>query len=175
MKNQQVTLKPQDLVILLKLLLSKQTFTYSALGKALVMSASEVHAGLGRARLARLITGEGTKHIKVTVPALREFVLHGARYSFPPVQGSVVRGVPTAYAGPSLRELFGTSDEPIPVWPYPKGSARGVALQPLYPSVPRVTQSDPQLYDLLTLFDALRIGAARERELAIAQLSRKLA
>lgn len=45
MKNQQVTLKPQDLVILLKLLLSKQTFTYSALGKALVMSASEVHAG----------------------------------------------------------------------------------------------------------------------------------
>lgn len=109
------------------------------------------------------------------MPALREFVLHGARYSFPPVQGSVVRGVPTAYAGPSLRELFGTSDEPIPVWPYPKGSARGVALQPLYPSVPRVTQSDPQLYDLLTLFDALRIGAARERELAIAQLSRKLA
>lgn len=43
---------------------------------------------------------------------------------------------------------------------------RGEALLPLYEKLPLAARDDPGFYELLTLFDALRIGQARERELA---------
>ena len=42
-------------------------------------------------------------------------------------------------------------------------------------SVPRAVKTDPELYDLLCLVDALRIGRARERALAEQELSQRLA
>ncbi len=175
LSNQQLSLKPQDLVVLLKLATMGAAFsTYAVLGQSLVMSASEVHASFARARLARLLTNTEGIGVDLIRPALREFVLHGARYAFPPVTGSLVRGMPTAHAGPALRDRLIASDEPPPVWPYSKGSVRGIALQPLYPSVPTAAEYDPRLYEALTLFDALRIGAARERELASAMLGKLL-
>lgn len=106
--------------------------------------------------------------------ALREFVLHGAKYSFPPSMGSTTRGIPTGYAAPPLRELIMQPDEPPPVWPHPDGQTRGVALYPLYPTVPSAAARDESLYECLALFDALRAGAARERELAHQLLSERL-
>jgi len=41
-----------------------------------------------------------------------------------------------------------------------------MGLYPLYPSVPKAIDKDLKLYQLLALFDALRGGAARERQLA---------
>ena len=53
--NPQVVLRPQDLVVLLRLSLeSGAPPTYAALGSELGMTASEVHAGLERAVLAQL-------------------------------------------------------------------------------------------------------------------------
>ena len=169
--NHQITLKPQDLVVLLKLSEGKD-FTYSSLARQLFMSSSEVHSSLQRAKLARLASSTDEGAIQVAKSALREFMLHGARYAFPPISGTLVRGMPTAYAAPPLREQLVLSDEPVPVWPYSKGSTRGVALQPLYPSVPRAAERDSRLYDLLSLFDAIRVGAARERELAMTALNK---
>jgi hypothetical protein len=37
---------------------------------------------------------------------------------------------------------------------------------PLIPAVVTIWESNPDLYDMLTLVDALRIGRARERKLA---------
>ena len=48
----------------------------------------------------------------------------------------------------------------------PNGPVRGSTLLPLYPKLPLAAQADPCLYELLALFDALRIGQARERETA---------
>jgi hypothetical protein len=174
--NQQLALKPQDLVVLLKLVRMGSAFsTYAVLGQSLLMSASEVHASFSRARQARLLVNTEGIGVELVRPALREFVLHGARYAFPPITGSLVRGMPTAHAAPFLRDRLVLSDEPPPVWPYSKGSHRGIALQPLYPSVPDAAERDPQLYETLTMFDAIRIGAAREREIASAALTKLLA
>lgn len=59
-------------------------------------------------------------------------------------------------------------NDPIPVWPYGEGNERGLALKPLYSSVPEsiAKHSDPLFYDLLTLIDAIRSGPARERQIA---------
>ena len=60
------------------------------------------------------------------------------------------------------------------MWPHPKGNTRGVALYPLYPSVPGAAAKNGALYELLALFDALRAGAARERKMASDLLSERL-
>jgi hypothetical protein len=65
-----------------------------------------------------------------------------------------------------LNSVIAPSGDPVPVWPHPKGMARGLSLAPLYPSVPDAALKDERLYAVLTLFDAIRSGQAREREAA---------
>jgi hypothetical protein len=60
------------------------------------------------------------------------------------------------------------------VWPHADGLVRGSALLPLYPKLPLAAAKDPALYELLALFDALRIGQAREREIARKLLEERL-
>lgn len=171
--NPQVTLKPQDVVVLLKLLVSSgRMLSFSALAEQLAMSASEVHASVGRVMTARLVH-MASDHLQVTKAALKEFLLHGAKYTFPATFGAATRGVPTAYAAPPLVTLVSQPDELAPVWPDPSGERRGMALYPLYPTVPRAVRADPALYECLALFDALRSGAARERQIANELLSDK--
>ncbi|MCZ7655319.1 MAG: hypothetical protein M5R42_15165 [Rhodocyclaceae bacterium] len=66
----------------------------------------------------------------------------------------------------ALNKLIVASSDPVPVWPSAKGTARGVGLAPLYPSVPEAALRNEKLYALLALFDALRSGQARERNAA---------
>jgi hypothetical protein len=108
------------------------------------------------------------------LPQFKEFLLRGARYSFPAVRGGMVGGLPTAYAAAPLDKLIAPSSDPPPVWPCSEGKARGVALIPLYPSVPAAALRTPALYENLALFDALRMGAARERNFAEQLLEERL-
>ena len=55
-----MTLKPQDIVVLLKLLKARDKRpTYARVAVDLYVSPSEVHASIRRARAARLIYGPG--------------------------------------------------------------------------------------------------------------------
>jgi hypothetical protein len=89
-----------------------------------------------------------------------------------------MRGMPTGYAAPPLSKIIvppAAALEPPPVWPDAAGTVRGSVLYPLYPSVPIAALRLPALYELLTLFDALRAGSARERALARTMLADCLA
>jgi hypothetical protein len=165
--SKQLVLKPQDLLVLFKVACNRnQLFTYARLGSELGISASESHSCVKRAEAARLAAHQDGANLSVLRSALIEFVIYGAKYAFPSSMGSVTRGMPTAYAAPPLRELINQPDEIPPVWPDPNGLVRGVAMTPLYHSVPFAAASDANLYECLALFDALRSGAAREREKA---------
>lgn len=173
--NPQVVLRPQDLLVLLRLSLSTDPApTYAALGTELGLTASEVHAGLERAALAQLARKDKAGKPTVVLDALRGFVLHGARYAFPATRGELTRGMVTAYAAPPLRDRIAQPGEPPPVWPHKAGTVRGAALYPLYPTVPEAAARNPALYELLALFDALRGGSAREHALAMQLLSERL-
>jgi DNA-binding Lrp family transcriptional regulator len=163
--------KPQDIVVALKITLGDGFGSYSELGHALGMSASEVHAGVRRLVEARLLDPE-TKRVRGE--ALRNFLVHGVPYAFPASPKEVTRGMPTAWAAPAMAGKFSTSDQLPPVWPDPNGKVQGVAVQPLYPSVPGAAGRDPALYDLLALVDALRIGRARERGIAEKEITESL-
>jgi hypothetical protein len=110
----------------------------------------------------------------VIFAALRLFIQHGACYCFPVTRGSLTRGMPTGYAAAPLKELIVPGTDPLPVWPHKDGTVRGIALYPLYPSVPEAAGRNPALYELLVLFDAVRGGSARERALAVDLLEKRL-
>jgi hypothetical protein len=165
-------LKPQDIVILLKLIiLGNRSWSYSTLAHELAMSPSEVHSGIKRAVTARLFDAQ--RNVPIT-RALQEFLVHGVKYVFPPDRGHLTRGIPTSYAAPPLNSLLAQSEEPPPVWPDPEGTVRGYEYSPLYRSVPKAVSGDNALYELLALVDAIRDGRARERELAVKLLTERL-
>jgi len=159
-------LKPQDVVMLLKLAVEPGTsWSYSQLAYELCMSPSEVHKGLKRAAQARLFDDQLRRPRR---KALEEFLVHGMKYAYPPDIGTMTRGIPTAFASPMLRNEFvhGGSNSDLYVWPHPEGEVRGIELSPLYKSVPDAARRDEKLYGALGLLDAIRIGRARERRLA---------
>lgn len=168
-------LKPQDVVVLLKLVaLGESGWTYQRLANELSLSPSEAHAGVRRAVAARLMTDGKSTTGRPIPEALKEFVLHGVKYAFPPERGQLTRGLPTGYAAPPLNKVIAQGSEPPPVWPHAQGQVRGYALKPLYKSVPAAAERDPALYELLALVDAIRDGRARERALATREIEARL-
>lgn len=100
---------------------------------------------------------------------LAEFALHGAKYAFPAVKLPLVAGVPTSHRAPAFAGVFAPGSTDF-VWPHPNGTVRGVGIEPLHPAVPFAAMQDAKLYELLALFDALRVGKARERGMALERL-----
>ena len=163
--------KPQDVVVALKMALGSIDRSYAAMGKDLGMSASEVHAAVRRLIEARLLDPD-TKQVRLE--AFRNFLVHGVPYAFPAKPKAITRGMPTAWAAPLLAGKISSSDRMPPVWPDPEGKVQGAAVQPLYASVPGAARRDSELYQLLALVDALRIGRARERALAEKEIGQRL-
>lgn len=175
--NPQLVLRPQDLLVLLRLSLVRpadDTPSYSALAAELALTASEVHGAVGRALASQLALKDEKGRPRARLESLRLFVQHGARYCFPATRGPQTRGVPTGYAAPPLNELIRSpAGDPPPVWPDKDGSVRGETLYPLYPTAPQAAARNPSLYELLALFDAIRAGSARERALAVQLLDER--
>lgn len=173
--NRQWSLKAQDLAVLFKLvtLRGAARMPYAILAKQMRLSPFEAHAAVQRLSAARLVVDMGGE-LRPVMAAVRNFVLHGAPYCYPLVRGEITIGFPTAYAVSPLKDMVLFAEEMPPVWPHPDGTTRGAALLPLYEKLPLVAQEDAVLYELLALFDALRVGQARERELASKLLEERL-
>lgn len=170
MKAQQPTMSPLDVVVLLKIIsMGNQPWNQKPLAEALFMSQSEISKSFKRSKYAGLLDSTGKNVRKL---ALMEFLQYGIAYVYPMQPGAIVRGIPTAHSAAPLRELI-QSAEPY-VWPSGKGTLRGQSIVPLYPSVVDAVQNDSKLHELLALVDSLRVGKAREKELAIAELKKRI-
>ena len=172
--TRQWVLKPQDLAIALKhVSMRDRWLPYADLGEAMCLSRFEAHAAVQRLIAARLFYQSESKPRPI-MQSLRQFVVYGAVFAYPAVHGEMTIGFPTAHGYSPIKDVLVSSDEPVPVWPHPKGKVRGMALLPLYEKLPLAAIEDDELYALLALFDALRIGQARERELAKKFLEERL-
>lgn len=166
-------LRPLDIVVLLKLSTLDGRPPYLDLARDLHLYPSEVYVSLKRAAESQMIYRQ-KRHDRLNRSGLLEFLLHGIRYAFPVQKGALTRGVPTSYAAPPLNEQISADDDPLPVWPYAQGSARGYSFTPLHKNVPQAALEDKKLYELLALVDAVRDGRARERTLAGRELAQRL-
>lgn len=170
MKTPNQHLKPQDVLLMLKIVSDNNpAWSQSPVAADLGLSQSEVSEAVARGIYAGLIAPGGKTIMR---SGLMEFLQYGLRYVFPIKPGAVVRGVPTSHSASPLNEQIVSSE--AYVWPYGKGTVRGHSIMPLYPSVPEAALKDANLYQLLALADALRVGRARERTLAVEILKKRL-
>ncbi len=132
------------------------------------MSQSEISESVTRSKNTRLLAPNGKGVMKTVLM----FLQYGFRYVFPQKAGAVVRGIPTSHSASPLKEEISSLE--VYVWPYAKGKIRGHEITPLYQSLPEAALKDPALHELLALVDALRVGRAREKELAIKHLKKRL-
>lgn len=189
-------MRPQDILVLLKILSLRKpkngyylsspeqndfevnfekygSITYfqnNNIALALGISPAEVSESLHRSIYSGLIDDGKTKNIHIQ--SLIEFLKYGIKYVFPVHPGALVRGIPTAHAAPPLNQVI-VSDEAF-VWASPQGTVRGQAVEPLYHTVPLAVQNDPNLYELVALVDAIRMGSARVYKLAIEELEKRI-
>ena len=170
-----IALKPQDVVVLLKLCgyEGSERPPYSLIAEDLGMSQSEINASVRRLQSAGLVNSKELGEMPI-LAAAEEFLIHAVKYVFPAKRGHFVRGMPTSYAAKPLDQFIVAREDPIPVWADPNGKRKGISLMPMYRSVPYSARRDPVLYERLAMLDAIRDGGARERKLAEKELIRSL-
>jgi len=167
--SKQSNLSPIDLVILIKIALSHGSeISQSKLAEGLFISQSEISKSLARSRYARLVSGK----YSLMLQGLMEFIEHGVKYCFPQQPGPIVRGIPTAHSHDALNNRINSGENYV--WPTARGTIRGQAILPLYPSVIDASLVDSELHMALALVDAIRVGRNREKHLAIEILWKKL-
>ena len=133
MQQSKNNLKPQDIVILLKIIaLGEKPWFHHTIAQELGISQSEVSQSLNRSKYAGL----------------------------------------TAHSAEPLNQIINSNEKYV--WPYAKGSERGQAIEPLYSTVVEATSNDKELYELLTMVDAIRVGRIREKEIAKKELEKRI-
>lgn len=163
-------MRPHDIVVLLKIAAKEKKQWYMKdLSSELNISASEISESINRSVIAGLLAPDKKNVMKLS---LLDFLEFGLRYVYPEQPGALVRGIPTAHSAAPLNDVIVSNDNYV--WPSGKGTMRGQAITPLYPSVIDAVQKDDKLHELLALVDAIRVGRAREKEMAVKMLKDRI-
>jgi hypothetical protein len=163
-------LQPSDAVVLFGLMSAEPGWTLRSVGDRLGVQHSKVQRAIERLSDAGIYDEDSRR---VVPHAAEEFLVHALKYLHPIREGRLARGVPTAWAaGPLLDEI--SSSEPPPVWPDPRGTVRGQAVEPLDKNLPAIAGSWPEVAELASLADALRIGNARVRDAAARHMHERI-
>lgn len=172
-----MVLKPQDVLLTLKVArLGRTSWGLRDLSTSIGLSVTEVYNALSRASRAGILNEMKEKN-QVTVERRRfvEFIVYGLPVVFFAERGKVGRGTPTSVWASPLAEKFPAAPTEIPlVWPHEDGKVRGESLEPLYPTAARVALADRDMYELLVLVDALRVGSPKVRAYAADALAKRL-
>jgi len=165
-------MRPQDLLVLIKIFFWPYgKWTIYEIAESIFISKSEVSNAIRRMKKADLFDSVTNR---VKSKNLSNFLINGVKYVFPAVPGKITNGIPTAYSAPPISKKTIDPNSPIIVWPYKKSFIKGPQITPIYKSVPQVALQDAKLYELFALIDALRIGKARELEIAKEEISNRL-
>lgn len=171
-------LKAQDCLILIKLIADpKKTWSQRQLAKTLFISLAETNAGIKRLMNAGLLRhGDKQPHLIPNLNAAEEFLIHSIKYLFPGKLGEFTRGIPTGIAAPLFKNKIAAGNDPLLVWPDALGDVKGVSLLPIHASVGKSIRYNPDnnFYEILVLLDIIRMGRARERNMAIQLLKKKV-
>ena len=163
-------MRPQDIVILLKLLcLRDKLWQYRDLASELYIPISEISGSLKRSEKAGLYN-ETSRNVHRQ--SFMEFIQYGLKYVFPVSPGTMVTGTATAHSHPFYKNYF--PSEMQYAWPNDDGDMRGLGIEPLHPNVPKAAKMDIKLYKLLASIDILRVGRTRELKMAIDELKKEI-
>ena len=162
-------LKGQDVAIVIKLLLkhnAKEKVEFKVIAHELFISQSEVTKSIKRLQTARLLTRYSDDTIELHKHEMMEFFVHSVKYNFPAEVNIATRGMAAAYSALPIKKTI-VSDECY-VWPYIQGESKGLALTPLYKTLPNALDRSPdeKFYAIISALDLLRLGGKRENKIA---------
>ena len=164
--------KQSDIYVLSGLLAEGGAWSYRSLADRLRVPHPVVQRALSRAQEADLYSADRRV---VHVPHFEEFAIHALRFIAPAQLGTLVPGVPAAWAAePMAGAIHSSGEEPPPVWPYARCRVRGQAIEPLHPAAPEAVEGWPELGEILSMLDSLRAGDPRVRHVAEDLLARLL-
>jgi hypothetical protein len=164
-------MRPQDIVILLEMIiLGDKKWSIAEMSDVLLLSMGEISKAMKRNVTAGLVSAD---KMYVNKLALRDFLVYGLKYVFPPQLGAPTRGIATAHSASPVNLHIVENGENY-VWKYYKGTKRGNSIAPLYDKIPKIVENQPKLYELLAIIDTLRIGKKREIGIAIEELDKRL-
>jgi len=142
-------------------------YTARALEKQTGISKTQLNLALNRCYdigLARRDRKTGVP--RANTRPLYDFIIHGLKYVFPTKPGELVRGIATSFAAPVLKgKLLSGGDYEL-VWPDAQGNTKGLKVDPLFKTATYAAKRNPDMYALLALIDAIRLGQPRENHLA---------
>lgn len=161
-------LHPVDVLVACKLFSKeedKREWTYATTARELGVSQATLHASVLRCVRAQLLA---TTRLKIQRRRLLDLLTVAVPIVFFPVRGGLARGTLTAVV----------KDDEAPrvpyVWPG-AGDVQGVAISPVYPTVPEACTIDQRLRDLMVLVDVIRVGGSvSETERAVGALTKKI-
>ncbi len=166
--RQKDSLKPQDIVLIAKLmLLPEEDWRQIDVANALLLPQGEVAKALVRLKKSGLLTNK-----RVNVSGALEFLSHGLKYVFPAELGAVAVGIPAAMSAPFFDPDLLQGEGDLYVWPSSLGKTRGQIIIPFYPKMPEAVFKDKSLYELMASIEVLRIGRARERKIAFEKIKK---
>ena len=121
-------IKPQDILILLKIIaMRQQPWRQVEISDELAISHAEVSNSLERCLQVGLIDEDKRTPHKT---ALLEFIQYGLKYVFAAKPGPMVRGILTAHAAPPFSSHIVSDQTEAYVWSWPEGEARGQEVEP---------------------------------------------
>ena len=166
-------LRPQDLVLAIGMATLDEVPSVRQLqGLSHASSPSRIHDALARLRGAGLV---GRASGRVLKRALFIILRDAIRWMVPGEVGEETRGVPTAHSfGPLGDELVWSQAF---VWPARvgfEGTMVGRSVQPLHPWAYGLASHLPAAHELFALTDSIRVGRARDQQLAKAHLAERL-
>ena len=160
-------LKPQDTLLALKQWSLNHTRIISnvrEIALSLDISASEVSKSRKRLLASHiLVDRSGGFYIEST--ALTEWLCYGVRYAYPQESIGYGRGLATSWNCSVLKSEMQPLN-PAWVWAMPHGDQKGVLIEPFHKSVPFAANKDDNLYQALSLLEAIRGGKPRELSIA---------
>ena len=162
-------LKGQDIAILIKLLLkqqAKEKVEFKNIAYELYISQSEVTKSIKRLEKSRLLTRYSDDSIELHKHELMELFVYGVKYLFSADVNIATRGMAAAYSSSHFKKII-LSEETY-VWPYINGNTKGLALTPIYKTLPNALDRTPDenFYAIISALDLIRLGGKRENKIA---------
>ena len=156
--RQNRVIKPQDVVILGRLISEKVWPSQKEIGDSLKLSQAEISHALKTLDQVGLINLTTKKINKL---AVTEFITHALKFLYPIEKKGTGRGI---LIGPSSSTFKGKvqSDEYNYIWPDPNGDSKGIVVTPLLPELSNSVKENDILYTFLNVVEIFRgLGGVR--------------
>ncbi|WP_333617013.1 MarR family transcriptional regulator [Acinetobacter variabilis] len=170
-------LKDEELDTFFELSAFYDSLSIRGLAESVVISKSEVSESLKRLIKVGLLLISSNSPLKrielvemqwtTNKRALLDLIIYSFQYFFHTEPAGIDIGIPSVFNNKKLSDHLSYSSSLPYVWPAQSyRSVSGLAVEPLYKSVPYAALDDNFLYEVFALIDVFRIGSPREKKIA---------